>query len=616
MASLSAAWTKRIEQRWFVGAHSNVGGGYQSNPLAQQPLAWLLEGARECGLISEHFPKNGSPDKRLGPRDSFIEFAKPYWTTALRAKRSYRVLDPDPEIRADRRARKESSAFMLVNINEQVDPSVLEYWAQQKDVDTPPNLVEYARRKKSRGKDLEAIASKSPTHPWMGNAFLPYLVLALWATLAGGGILAVDLVFRLWITSWPPAWSLAVAAAVFTLVDWAESCQNFTMAARGVRPARRAFLDSIYWTRALGVVLFAFGAIGAIASVGLRGTSAVSLPDAWQKSQELIVYFGTVAIGGGLGVGLGVVFNHLYSRSHLPRASVVILVAILTPLVIGLAIPVAIVAVYEVWRIVAPALGVAATGTAPAPAAPNATFAGILLLVQLALIYFVNALTWAGEPMMKARLGPIAPLQWCFTPGQIKTCLDRWCAMMRGHAAARCVMSFVVREALYRDIIGFIPVYTGTFAFGLWFGYTQLGWLWLDTAWWALPLITAAADYGEDLCHLRCLRLHQKNHLPSIGLVFVGSVMTLVKLAGFYGSAMLTLAITTAATVRIYSAPDNYGWRGLVALGISVVAGLIVGGLAVGSVVYRAITGSKRRHSAVSADSRSLAFSESTGDSR
>ena len=54
VTSLATAWTDRIEQRWFVGAHSNVGGGYQSNPLAQEPLKWLLEGARSAGLICDH----------------------------------------------------------------------------------------------------------------------------------------------------------------------------------------------------------------------------------------------------------------------------------------------------------------------------------------------------------------------------------------------------------------------------------------------------------------------------------------------------------------------------------------------------------------------------------
>jgi uncharacterized protein (DUF2235 family) len=611
VGALASAWTKRIEQRWFVGAHSNIGGGYASNPLAQQPLAWLLEGARDAGLICDPFPKNAVPDKRLGPRDSFVEFATPYWTTALRAKRSYRIIDPDPEIRAERRRRNESSAFMLVNINEQVDPSAIEYYARQDHVEPPPNLVEYAARNKGRGKDMTALAGRKPRHPWMGNGVAPYIVLALWATLAAGGILAVDLVFRIWTTAWPAAWTLAVAAGVFALVDWAESCHNFTLAARGASPARRAFLDSIYWTRTLGVVLFVFGTLGGMTSLFFRGTSATTITEALDRSWTLMQYFGVIAFGAGLGVGLGVVFNHLYSKSSSPRPRVVILAAVLTPFIIAGVIPIGIVAVFEVWRIVAPALGV--VSATPSPIAPDAQFAGLLILLQLSLIYFVNALTWAGEPMARARLGSIVPLQMCVTPGQITACLDRWCTMLRGHAASRCAMSAVVREALYRDIIGFIPVYTGVFTFGLWFGYSQLGWSWLQVLWWALPLTALVADYGEDVCHLRCLRLHRKGKCPSIGLALVGGVMTWVKLIGFIGEGVLTLAIVTAATIRIYDAPIGYGWRGLVALAISIVAGLILGGLTAGSIVYRSITGTARRHVDVSADSRSLPLTESTG---
>jgi uncharacterized protein (DUF2235 family) len=609
VGALSSAWTRRIEQRWFVGAHSNVGGGYSSNPLAQQPLSWLLEGAREAGLICDPLPKIATPDRRLGPRDSFMEFATPFWTTVLRAKRTYRMLDPDPEIRAERRPRKESSAFMLVNVNEQVDPGAIEYYARHAEVQPPPNLVEYARRKKARGKDLTAIAERTPLHPWMGNSVASYIVLALWATLAAGGILTVDLVFRIWIREWPPAWSLAVAAAVFALVDWAESCQNFTMAARGASPVRRAFLDSIYWTRALCVVLFVFGTFGGMTSLAFRGIEASTWTEVLVQSWELMRYFGVVAVGAGLGVGLGVVFNHVYSRSTSPRAGVVIYAALITPLVIIALIPLGIISVFEVWRIAAPALGL--ESAAPSPIAPDAQFAGLLLLLQLSLIYFVNALTWAGEPMARAHLGSIVPLQMCFTPGQITSCLDRWCTMLRGHAASRCAMSAVVREALYRDIIGFIPVYTAVFTFGLWFGYSQLGWAWLHILWWALPLTALLADYGEDLCHLRCLRLHQKGKCPSTGLALVGGVMTWVKLIGFAGEAMLTLGIATAATIRIFEAPTSYGWRGLVALAISLVAGLVLGGLTVGWIVYRRITG-KIRNIDVSADSHSVPLTEST----
>lgn len=40
----------KLEQRWFAGAHSNVGGGYRNNRLADVPLAWIQSRAIECGL--------------------------------------------------------------------------------------------------------------------------------------------------------------------------------------------------------------------------------------------------------------------------------------------------------------------------------------------------------------------------------------------------------------------------------------------------------------------------------------------------------------------------------------------------------------------------------------
>jgi len=41
---------EEAEQRWFVGAHANVGGGYESDLLAQAPLAWMMKKASARGL--------------------------------------------------------------------------------------------------------------------------------------------------------------------------------------------------------------------------------------------------------------------------------------------------------------------------------------------------------------------------------------------------------------------------------------------------------------------------------------------------------------------------------------------------------------------------------------
>jgi len=41
---------QKVEQRWFAGVHTNVGGGYRNDGLANIALKWILAGAIEEGL--------------------------------------------------------------------------------------------------------------------------------------------------------------------------------------------------------------------------------------------------------------------------------------------------------------------------------------------------------------------------------------------------------------------------------------------------------------------------------------------------------------------------------------------------------------------------------------
>lgn len=43
-------WQGRLEQMWFVGAHSNVGGGYVDYHLADLTLDWMIRRVEEAGL--------------------------------------------------------------------------------------------------------------------------------------------------------------------------------------------------------------------------------------------------------------------------------------------------------------------------------------------------------------------------------------------------------------------------------------------------------------------------------------------------------------------------------------------------------------------------------------
>jgi uncharacterized protein (DUF2235 family) len=53
-----------LEQVWFSGVHSDVGGGYAEPALAEVPLLWMVERARTCGLEfkPDHFVTGDPPN--------------------------------------------------------------------------------------------------------------------------------------------------------------------------------------------------------------------------------------------------------------------------------------------------------------------------------------------------------------------------------------------------------------------------------------------------------------------------------------------------------------------------------------------------------------------------
>lgn len=45
-----AGWQGQLVQAWFAGVHSNVGGGYTPDGLANEALHWVVENAERLGL--------------------------------------------------------------------------------------------------------------------------------------------------------------------------------------------------------------------------------------------------------------------------------------------------------------------------------------------------------------------------------------------------------------------------------------------------------------------------------------------------------------------------------------------------------------------------------------
>jgi uncharacterized protein (DUF2235 family) len=50
-----------LEQVWFIGVHSNIGGGYPSTGLSDVALEWMISKADSCGLSLEPIPIKSNP---------------------------------------------------------------------------------------------------------------------------------------------------------------------------------------------------------------------------------------------------------------------------------------------------------------------------------------------------------------------------------------------------------------------------------------------------------------------------------------------------------------------------------------------------------------------------
>ena len=313
-----------------------------------------------------------------------------------------------------------------------------------------------------------------------------------------------------------------LAFVLICLADIAELTVGFSLALRGGGVCRRAAVDVLYWLRAVGFVLFTFGAVTVIAHCALAFYNSIS---SWLELRPIDVAFAS------------------------QQANAV------------------------------------------------ARCAGKLLLLQAGIAAFLRAANWCGETMRTANLGSIVPLQLRARPLAVTELLRKW---WNSHPFV--VPNFnPVRAALWRDILGFIPLYTLVFAFGSWLAVTELTpsilpwlglppWLfdWLKKYWLVFPVVAALADCLEDICHLKYLALFEKQRpLPAILTGFSFS-MTLTKFAALSVESALTLAAVIGLTHVILLDVTSAGWRGLLSVMLSSFMLLVIIGIAVWAAIYRA----------------------------
>lgn len=123
-----------VEQRWFPGAHADIGGGYDDGLLAQHPLRWLLNRAKQRGLRVKDEVEIDL-DSNLAPiHDSFAQMGGGVYRMIKLGKRHYREIGSKPLVIGN-----ETTTM----INESIDASVFDRWRDDKTY-RPKNLVTWA----------------------------------------------------------------------------------------------------------------------------------------------------------------------------------------------------------------------------------------------------------------------------------------------------------------------------------------------------------------------------------------------------------------------------------------------------------------------------------------
>lgn len=126
-----------VEQRWFVGAHANVGGGYQGDFLTQAPLRWMMLKAEAHGLTFRSELILDGDMLKAPIIDSYHSFGEGLYAKVYAPL--YRTIGPEPHVR--------ENGDTDVNVNETIDGSVFERWRTDPTY-RPINLVEWAQRRK------------------------------------------------------------------------------------------------------------------------------------------------------------------------------------------------------------------------------------------------------------------------------------------------------------------------------------------------------------------------------------------------------------------------------------------------------------------------------------
>lgn len=134
-----------FEQRWFIGAHSDVGGGYKDKSLAQIPMRWIQEKAAALGLtFTNKVTVDADAHLRAKPVDSFLRFGYLLYAAIKLGQRFYRTIGA---------ALRPVDGGISSTINEWIDATVFDRYQQDSGY-RPKNLERWAQ---ARDKHLMSL---------------------------------------------------------------------------------------------------------------------------------------------------------------------------------------------------------------------------------------------------------------------------------------------------------------------------------------------------------------------------------------------------------------------------------------------------------------------------
>jgi len=133
-----------VEQRWFVGAHANVGGGGENDLLPQLPLRWIMTKASLHGFAFRNDIVLDGGEIAAPVTDSYRAFM--YGLYQLVSPPHYRPIGAAPIA---------TGGGTDANVNETIDASVFARWRAD-DGYRPQNLADWAARHQADPAQLTA----------------------------------------------------------------------------------------------------------------------------------------------------------------------------------------------------------------------------------------------------------------------------------------------------------------------------------------------------------------------------------------------------------------------------------------------------------------------------